>query len=140
MNYLLLVAVALPFAGCGDTGTSPAPPAQSRVLAPSVTTDPPLALGLTRRQIEDADLIDASGREIGEIERALSDASGAVTGLLVEVEDTNPDRLVTIPLDGLTIVENGDDLDVRTNLTRDALMALPETPRQPWRSRSVHPL
>ena len=88
-----------------------------------------VALGLTADQLGDADVLNASGVEIAEVERVITDASGAVTGLLVEIEDTDPDRYVTIPLDGLTVVQHGDDQDLRSNLTREQLLALPATPR-----------
>jgi hypothetical protein len=58
------------------------------------------------------------------VERVVTDATGAATGLLVEIKDTDPDRYVTIPLDGLTVVQDGDDQDLRSNLTRQQLLAI----------------
>ena len=50
-------------------------------LAPSLAAaqrpaTKPVALGLTRLQLEDADLVDANGREIGEVERLVTDRAG----------------------------------------------------------------
>lgn len=129
---LLAAAASLALAACGDNDRAEAP-ASGSAPAPAqgaTAAEPVLALGLTRRQLEDAELLDATGAEIGEVERVVTDASGAVTGLLVEIEDTTPDRYVTIPLDGLTVVTQGDDHDLRSTHTRDALVAMPETPRR----------
>ncbi|MEW4468311.1 hypothetical protein AB1K62_10810 [Parasphingorhabdus sp. JC815] len=64
------------------------------------------------RQLCDADIVDIDGLEIGEVERIMRDASGTVTKLLVEVEDSNPDHIVEISLAGLTPTQNGDDWDL----------------------------
>lgn len=125
---------------CSDGDGDRAPDAGAQ--APTAGTaaagpagEPILALGLTRRQLEDADLKTAGGVEIGEVEAVISDASGAVVELAVEVEGTTPDRFVRMPLDGLRLVETGDDRDLQTDMTRDALLALPEwsRPGQPAR-------
>lgn len=135
---LLAAAATIALTACGDNQRADTPaagttaPATAPVSTQTTNTaEPVLALGLTRRQLEDAELLDATGAEIGEVERVVTDASGAVTGLLVEIEDTTPDRYVTIPLDGLTVVTQGDDRDLRSTHTRDALVAMPETPRMP---------
>ena len=80
-------------------------------------------------QLGDADIHDGSGIEIAEVERVITDPSGTGTGLLVEIEDSDPDRYVTIPLDGLIVVQDGDDQDLRSNLTRQQLLAMPTTTR-----------
>ena len=133
---LLVAAASIALTACGDGQQTQTPAAGTTAPAPApVATqttnmaEPILALGLTRRQLEDAELLDATGAEIGEVERIVTDPSGAVTGLLVEIEDTTPDRYVTIPLDGLTVVAHGDDHDLRSTHTRATLVAMPETPR-----------
>ncbi len=133
---LLAAAASLALAACGDGQRAEAPAAEPTAPASTpVSTqttnmaEPVLALGLTRNQLEDAELLDATGAEIGEVERVITDPSGAVTGLLVEIENSTPDRYVTVPLDGLTVIEQGNDRDLRSAHTRDALMAMPETPR-----------
>lgn len=52
-------------------------------------------------------------------------SSGEVSGLIIKIEDSNPDKLVLIPLDGLSSVQDGDDWLLETMMTRDELMALP---------------
>jgi len=80
------------------------------------------ALGMTERQLLDAELVTADGTELGDVEQVRRGAGGAVEGLLVEIEDSNPDRYVVVPLTGLTA--RGDDL--QTTMTAQDLAALPE--------------
>lgn len=84
------------------------------------------ALGLSEAQLLDADLISADGTELGDVERVSRDASGAVTALLIEIEDSDPDRYVIIPIDGLTVRGAGDDVDLQTSMTMQDLAALPD--------------
>jgi len=86
----------------------------------------PVALGLTELQLLDADVYGVAGVELGDVQRIMRGASGEVTGLLVEVEDSSPDRYVELPLEGLTVMQRGDDTDISTTLTRDQLIAMPE--------------
>ena len=127
----LLAGTTMLLAACGDGGAQSedqaVTPANQTASANPAQTAPTVALGLTMEQLDDADIVDASGREIGDVERVLTDASGAVTGLVVEVDDTDPDRHVTLPLEGLTVVQDGNDHDLRVAMTRDQLNALPET-------------
>jgi len=89
--------------------------------------DTPVALGLTERQLLDADLLASDGTELGDIESVTKDASGNATELLIEVEDSNPDRYVTIPVEGLEPVKRGNDTDLSTSMTMDDIAALPDT-------------
>ena len=50
------------------------------------------ALGMTELQLIDADLVAADGTDLGDIEAVHRDASGAVDGLFVELDNTDPDR------------------------------------------------
>lgn len=84
------------------------------------------ALGLTEQQLLDADLVTADGTDLGDIEQVRRDASGNVTGLLVELDDSDPDRYVLVPMDGLTTRAEGDDTDVQTTMTAEELAALPD--------------
>ena len=69
------------------------------------------------------------------MEQVRRDSSGAVTALLVEIEDSNPDRYVELPVTGLSATEGGilQDTDLRTSMTAQDLAALPDasmdTPR-----------
>jgi len=83
------------------------------------------ALGLSEAQLLDADLIDASGADLGDVESVLRNASGQVDRLLVEVEGPDPDRYVEIPTAGLTTRVEGDDTDLVSTMTTADLDALP---------------
>jgi len=87
-------------------------------------------LGISRHQLEDADLVDARGREIGEVEGLVAGADGVVTAVIVEVDqrDPKPDRRVQLPLSGLKAVpDRGDpgEFNVQTQQTVEQLQALP---------------
>lgn len=84
------------------------------------------ALGLTETQLLDADLLTTEGTDLGEVEMVRRGGDGAVTGLVVELEGTDPDRWVEVPMDGLTPVTNGDDMDIQTSMTAEELAALPD--------------
>jgi hypothetical protein len=91
------------------------------------------ALGLSRHQLEDADLINAQGREIGEVERVVIAADGQVSGLIVEIDqrDPKPDRHVQIPLTGLKAVpepRDPGDFNIQTDKSANELLALPAAP------------
>lgn len=87
------------------------------------------ALGLTEAQLLDADLLDPSNRELGEVEGVVRGGpSNAVDHLLVELEGSNPERIVQVPIAGLAAVERGADTDVSTTLTSAQLAALPDAP------------
>jgi hypothetical protein len=85
-----------------------------------------VALGLTETQLLDADLVTADGTDLGDVEQVRRDGAGAVEGLLVEVEGSNPERYVLVPLDGLTTRAEGDDTDLQATMTAEDLAALPD--------------
>ena len=86
------------------------------------------ALGLTEAQLIEADLVTADGTDLGNVEQVRRGADGMVEGLLVSIEDSDPDRFVVVPLDGLTTRPDGDDTDVQTAMTAQDLAALPDAP------------
>lgn len=97
---------------------------------------PDVALGLTVDQLEDADLVDQRGKEIGEIERVIVGTDGKAVALIVELDqrDPKPDRHVQIPITGLkAIPERGDpgDVNIQTQQTLNELMALPDAAMPP---------
>lgn len=125
-RYMVLAGVPLLAATACDKPDNP-PPTPVATEAPAAAQNAaPGALGLTEAQLRGADLVDAANKDLGDVEYVVRDAAGAITGLVIEIDDTEPDRFVQIPLDGLEAVHRGDDWDVRSKLTRDALMALPE--------------
>lgn len=86
------------------------------------------ALGLTERQLLDADLLASNGTEIGDIEQVRRDDAGKVSALLVEIEDSDPDRFVEIPVTGLSVVRtrSSSDADLKSQMTAQDLAALPD--------------
>lgn len=110
-----------------DAGTAPVqqPAEQSAATSAEAASG---ALGLTERQLRDAALLDAQGREIGDVEGVVRGADRAVAQLLIEIEDSDPDRYVLIPLDGLQVDRTRGDADIKSSLTREDLMALPPAP------------
>ena len=88
--------------------------------------DTPVALGLTERQLLDAEILAADGTELGDVEAVTKDADGNATELLIEVEDSDPDRYVTIPIDGLTVTTRGNDTDLSSEMTMEHIGSLPD--------------
>jgi sporulation protein YlmC with PRC-barrel domain len=86
----------------------------------------PVALGLTERQLLDADVYGTAGEELGEVQEIVRAGAAGVTGLIVEIEDSSPDRYVELPIDGLTVMRRDDDADISAPMTRADLMAMPE--------------
>lgn len=84
------------------------------------------ALGLTEAQLLEADIVAADGTDLGDVEQVRRNSSGTVGGLLIEVEDSNPDRYVVVPLDGLTTRADGDDMDIQAAMTAAEIAALPD--------------
>lgn len=95
--------------------------------------DEEAALGLTERQLLDADLVAVDGTELGDVEQVRRDAAGNVTGLLIEIEDSDPDRYVVVPVDGLSAKEGSliNDRDLQTTMTAQDLAALPDASIEP---------
>lgn len=92
--------------------------------------DTPVALGLTERQLLDAEILAADGTELGDVEAVTKDAEGNATALLIEIEDSNPDRYVTIPIDGLTVTTRGNDTDLSSEMTMEVIGSLPDASLQ----------
>lgn len=127
----LLLASALILSACNDQDDQ----VEDRIEAQAdqsarASGDIPVALGLTERQLLDADILAADGTELGDVEAVTKDAEGNATELLIEVEDSNPDRYVTIPIDGLTVTTRGNDTDLSSDMTMDDIGALPDASLQ----------
>ena len=113
---------AAPAATDAATDTAAATPA-----APATGWDR-AALGLREQQLLEADLLGIDGVELGSIEGLLTDANGRVDRLLVEVDESEPDRFVAVPVQGLTVLTRGADIDIVSTMTVAQLAALPEAP------------
>jgi hypothetical protein len=135
MNKLLAASVcaAAFVAGCNqaatdapaDTATTAAEPAPA--ASPAAGWDR-VALGLREQQLLSADLLGIDGVELGSVKGLLTGADGRVDRLLVEVEDSDPDRYVAVPVQGLTVLTRGSDIDVVSTMTVAQLAALPGAP------------
>jgi hypothetical protein len=85
-----------------------------------------VALGLSETQLLEADLLDADGKELGDVEDLLRGANGQVDRLLIEIEDSQPDRFVELPVAGLRTVTRRGDTDLVGDATAETLAALPD--------------
>ena len=81
-------------------------------------------LGMTVDNLEDADLIDPTGENIGEVDDVLLGQDGSTMAVSLDVGGFLGigEKNVVIPIDSLTMVEDG----VSVDMTKDELEALPE--------------
>lgn len=129
MNKILIaLAPMVLVAGCGENvNEAAADRMEDNAEANAAAAGPtPVALGLSEAQLLDANLVGANNVELGDVNSLVRGPSGAVEGLVVEVEDSNPERHVQVPITGLTVVTRGTDTDLSTTMTREQLAALPE--------------
>lgn len=134
MTRLLAPTLALALLGvaaCADNepeavettaaGTT-APVTETR--AETAATSTALALGMTRDELENADLLNTANNDMGDVETLVLDAGGQATAVVIELEGS--DRRVSVPLDQLTSIRQGDDVDLTTRLTIEELAAMPD--------------
>lgn len=125
---LALLAPALLLSACERSKEEAAEERVERAAEASAAASGPaiVALGLTEAQLIQADLIGPGNVELGDVTSLSRGADGQVDRLLIEIEDSNPDRFVYVPITGLTVISRGDDRDLSTTMTREALAALPD--------------
>ncbi len=133
MKRMLAVAcVAAALAACNNNAAAPAP--TDTATTPAATPAAPAtgwdraALGLREAQLLGADLLGIDGAELGSIKGLLTGADGRVDRLLVEVDDSDPDRYVAVPVQGLTVLTRGSRIDIVSTMTVAQLAALPDAP------------
>lgn len=122
---LLGVACGSPEPEAVEATPGAAPVAVSDTRADVAATQTALALGLTRSELEDADLL-APGPEftdLGDVETLVLDAAGQVTGLVIDLEGVDKD--VIVPIGDVTSLRRGDEVDLTTTMTQQQLQALP---------------
>lgn len=129
------ILVALTFAAMALTGCNNDGPdaAEDRVedtaeASAKAAGPTPVALGLSEAQLLDTDLLGIDGVEAGSVKSLLRNAEGRVDRLLIEVENSDPDRFVEVPVQGLTVLMRGDDTDLVSLMTSAQLIALPDAP------------
>lgn len=136
MNRLLLPVAAslgLALAACGNNttddvvqqpaeGGAPVPVSENR--AATATTQTAVAMGMTRSQLEDADLFSPTRVKLGEVESIVLGPDGQATHLVIDLENSDLDVLV--PIGDVRSVNHEGDVDVTTDLTAEQLRALPQ--------------
>ncbi len=123
----LLIGSALVVAGCDSQEDQVEDRIEEQAeQSARASGDTPVALGLTERQLLDAEILAADGTELGDVEAVTKDADGNATELLIEVADSNPDRYVTIPIAGLTVTTRGNDTDLSSGMTMEDIGSLPD--------------
>lgn len=105
-SALVMAAIALTgLAACDrttdDVVRAPAPDLApervTRAEAKTATTEAAVALGMTRKELEDADLISPAGVDLGDVEHLVTDSTGSVTHLVIELDGPG-DLEVLLPL------------------------------------------
>lgn len=106
-------------------GAAPEPVSETR--ADVATTAAAIGFGMTRDQLEDADLLSSTNTDLGDVETLVLDAAGTLTHVVVELEGPG-DRNVAIAVADLSSVaqNNAASVDLSTNLTAAQLAAMPE--------------
>lgn len=126
---LALLAVAACDNRTDDVVQAPSPDAApapvSESMANSAAASAALALGMTRQQLEDADLVGPAPNHVklGEVDTLVLDGAGQVTHLVIDVEGSDID--VVAPISGVTVLRRGDDADLTTQWTAEQLRGLP---------------
>jgi hypothetical protein len=110
MKYgIAALACLAALAGCGDGNDAAEDKLERDAEAQAAAAGPvEAALGLSEAQLLDAELIGPGNAELGDVARVERGADGKVDRLLIEIEDSNPDRFVHVPLAGLKPVVNND--------------------------------
>ena len=136
MSRIVALAAALSItasvAACSDRDDdvvqAPAPGAAPASLpdgqADVAATNAALAFGMTREQLEDADIVSRDNADLGDVETLVLDASGALTHLVVELNGPG-DMKVLVPVADVAPIDRNGDKDLVTDLTPGQLQALP---------------
>lgn len=104
--------------------------ALASLTAGVATAAAPAGLGLTAQQLEEADVVDAAGHDIGDVEHVVLNPQGRATALIVSLDrpDPQPDKLVRIGMAGLRAMPEKDDpgdYNIVTATPLAKLMAMP---------------
>lgn len=138
MTRLTLAAlglIALGAAACSDreedVAIAPAPGAEpvaaTEQVAEAATGAAAVAFGMTREQLEDADLMSLDNTDLGDVETLVLDADGTLTHVVIELEGPG-DLHKIVPLANLGVGEqvDGSSKDLTTDLSAAQLTALPD--------------
>lgn len=138
MNRSLIAALglmALGAAACSDRDEEvaqiptpgAAPVAIEGAAAENATGVAALAFGMTRQQLEDADLLSEENTDLGDVETLVLDGTGTLTHVVVELEGP-ADLHKVVPLANLGVGAqvDGSSKDLITDLSAAELEALPD--------------
>lgn len=126
-TFLLLAASATLLAACTDPDDAAEERLEKAAETSATVAGPvPAAFGLSEAQLLNVDIVGADGKELGDVAQVLRTRDGKVDRLLVELEGSNPDRYVELPVLGLTAVVRDNETDLATSMTKSELNALPE--------------
>lgn len=135
MPTLMAGAALLAVAACGDNKTDDVVKAPSvggvaepvsEQTADAAEAQAASALGLTRKELEDADIVSATGVDLGDVESLVIDARNNVTHLVVEVDGSDKVK-VLLPISQVSVhVQADGDKDLKTALAVNQLLALPK--------------
>ncbi len=124
--FLALACSTALLSGCDNSADRAEDKLEADAEASAVAAGPTIAaLGLTEMQLLDADLLGANGVDLGDVEAVLKGADGTADRLLVEVGGSKPDKFVAVPIAGLAVIRQGDDIDLSSEMTKAEIMALP---------------
>ena len=147
MNRLAMTAVAalglMTLGACSDStddvvqvpAPGAAPVAVTEQAADTATSRAAIAFGMSREQLEDADIHGADNIDLGDVDGLVLDAGGQLTQLVVELEGPG-DIKVLVPVGDVRaapVPTNGsNDRELLTTLTAEQLGRLPRwTPPAP---------
>lgn len=135
MKRLISLAAVLCLVGAAacsdrddDVVQAPAPNAASEPVsetrADAATTSAALAFGMTREQLEDADLLSADNTDLGDVETLVLNAQRRLTHIVIDLEGPG-DLEVLAPVGDLSSIDRNGEKDLTTQLTLAQLQALP---------------
>nr|WP_314529620.1 PRC-barrel domain-containing protein [uncultured Brevundimonas sp.] len=124
LGAALLMTVTVAACSDRDDDALQAPASPPDRQADGAATDAAVAFGMTRDQLEDADVVSCANADLGDVETLVLDASGALTHLVVQLNGPG-DMKVLVPVADLAPIDRNGDKDLVTDLTPGQLQALP---------------
>lgn len=133
MKHIIAVfALTLAAAGCGETTeevvqqTPQGAQEVSETRADVATTAAAVAFGMTREQLEDADLLSPDLTDLGDVETLMIDPQGRLTHVVIDLESTESEDVI-VPVADITSIKTADgSINLQTKLTSAQLQALPK--------------
>lgn len=124
LGAALLMTVTVAACSDRDDDAVQAPVSLPDRQADGAAADAAVAFGMTRDQLEDADVVSRANADLGDVETLVLDASGALTHLVVQLNGPGGMK-VLVPVADLAPIDRNGDKDLVTDLTPGQLQALP---------------